>query len=95
MPLIESTNNYMYHCTDGVLKESILEHGLLLSKTRSMQYGNKIFLSHYPEYCFGNTCFRINVFGLNISRIRDSFEYVCDEDIAADRIEYYGYEENE
>lgn len=86
---------YLYHCTDYNAKDEIINNGLLLSKTRSMYYGEAIYLSLMPQYCFGNTCFRVDVDGLNVVSTVNGWEFICSEDIPSDRIDYFGFEENE
>lgn len=78
----------LYHCTDKCYKDSILRDGL---KTNN----GTIYLSYKPEYCFGNTCFEIDVTELNIESTCNSWEYICNTDIDSGKIKYFGFFEEE
>ena len=89
------TPKYLYHCTDYSYKDSIIKDGLLLNKVKSLHDGKLIYFSLSPEYCYGNTCFKVDVDGLNVKSTTNVWEFVCSDDIPNDRIEYYGFEEIE
>lgn len=80
----------LYHCTTCLNKDLILQDGLKIEKSLS---NNKIFLSKNPEYCYGNTCFIVNIEGLDIKQTVNSWEFTYDKSIRPNRIKYHGFKE--
>jgi len=82
----------LYHCTVASLKAIILKKGLMIDKAL---VDNKIFLSTHPQYCYGNTCFSVDVDGLDIKQTINKWEYTYSGSISPTRIKYYGHKEVE
>jgi len=80
----------LYHCTDEALKNIILEKGLKIDKSQVYDF---IFLGASPEYCYGNTCFIVDIDGIKVEKTINMWEYICCEDISPSRIKYYGFKE--
>lgn len=86
----------LFHCTTGSRKESILEKGLLMSRSVSELHGKKpIYLSSTPRHGFGNTCFKVYVPKDWVTQTINVWEYTCDRDIPPENISYHSYEEDE
>lgn len=71
----------------------ILKDGIRLEHAQNIKNECTIHLYSRKRYNYGNTCFKVDVNGLDVRPTRELGEFFCLNDISSDKLKYKGFKD--